>query len=400
MEIYDLVIIGAGPAGLTASIYASRYKINHLVFGEPGGGQILMARDIQNYPGFSAISGVDLIQKMREQVESYGVKIRDEVVTGLATPRHRTGDPETQKPIGSNPKGLDPRGGGADHLFEITTKGGEKIQARAVILAMGAQSRTLNVPGETDFIGRGVSYCGLCDGPLYRDKTVAVIGGGDSAVVTAVHLAALVKKLYLIHRKAEFRAEPFWLERLKALTNVELVMERNIVKVIGDKELATQKHGIGDTEIQKPIGSNPKGLDPRGGGTEVVGGLATQKHGIETETQKRTDPTFVGGIELDQPYNSEKILKVDGVFVEIGSVPAVTLAAGIGVILSPDKFIVVSPDMATNVAGIFAAGDIATQAGSLNLRQVITAAGEGAEAAASTYRYLNGKSASPLWGKS
>lgn len=310
----DLIILGSGVAGLAASIYASRYKLNHLIFGKMPGGQVIDAHVVQNYPGFVSISGLDLVKKFKEHVESYGVTIREEKIISL------------QKVA----KG-----------FESTTEKGEKLKSSTLILAMGARHRALNVPGEGNFLGRGVSYCATCDAPLFKDKEVAVVGGGDSAATAALHLASFASKVYLIHRRGEFRAEPIWLGRLKKEERIEFI-----------------------------LGSQVK---------EIKGGQ------------------FVESIKLDKPYQGLAQLKIQGVFIEIGVVPAASLATQIGVEVDEQGYIRIGPDMATNVPGVYAAGDIAYQPGSLHFRQIITSAAQGALAAASVYQYLNKKSPAPSW---
>lgn len=313
---YDLIIVGAGVAGMTASIYASRYKINHLVFGETPGGQGMLAGQVENYPGYVSIPGPELMQRFVEQVKHYGVEIKQEKVGGLAKLK-----------------------GG----FEVKTDK-KKYQAKTLILAMGASFRHLNIPGEDRFVGRGVSYCTTCDAPLFRDKVVAVVGGGDSAVTGAIHASAFAKKVFIIHRRDEYRAEPTWVEKMRKIDKIE----------------------------------------------EILSNEAKEIKGIEKAEE----------LILKNPYKSSQELKVEGVFIEIGQVPSSTLAKQLGVELDERNYVKVNPGMATNIPGVFAAGDIAAITGGILFRQFVTAASDGARAAASVYQYLHqGAIPVPTWGK-
>jgi len=314
--MYDLIIVGAGAAGLAASIYASRYKISHLIFGETLGGQGMLAGTVENYPGYVSISGPELMKNFVNQVKHYGVEIKQEKVGGLAK---------------------------IENGFEATTDKG-KYQAKTLILAMGASFRHLNIPGEDKFLGRGVSYCTTCDIPLFRDKVVAIIGGGDSAVTGAIHASAFAKKVYIIHRRNEYRAEPVWVEKLKQSKNIEEILSTQITQISGGEK--------------------------------------------------------VESISLDKPYQGSQILKVDGVFIEVGQVPSSVLVGQLGVELDERSYIKVNPGMVTNIAGVFAAGDLTAIQGGILFRQFITAASDGARAAASVYQYLHkGQAPTPSWGK-
>lgn len=321
--VYDLIIVGAGVAGMTASIYASRYKLEHLIFGETPGGQGLLAGTVENYPGYLSIFGPELMQKFAEQVEYYGVKINPEKVGGLATQKRREADGDTE-------------------FFEVKTDK-SVYQAKTLILAMGASFRHLNIPGEDQYLGKGVSYCTTCDAPLFKDKIVAVVGGGDSALTGAIQAASFCSKVYLIHRRDEFRAEPAWIEKAKQNPKIELVLLTQITQILG------------------------------------------------TDKVER--------ITLDRPYQGSQTLPVDGVFIEVGQVPSFTLVAGLGVETDPQGFILVNPTMETNVSGVFAAGDIAVVREGSPFRQFITAAADGARAAASVYQYLHQSTPAPSWGK-
>lgn len=369
--IYDLVILGAGAAGMGASIYASRFKINHLIFGAKVGGQFVDAHIIENYPGYTSITGADLTQKFRDHVESYGVKIREEKVGGIKMvgPTQLVSDsvkdllkgsslPQTAGPadgssrptsslafrsLDGTPSAVATRQDIFPTVFELSTEGGEKVETKSIILAMGAQHRALNIPGEQHFLGRGVSYCSTCDAPLFRGKVVAVVGGGNSAVTAAIHLSEFASKVYLIHRGSEFsKVEPVWLEALSKKTNITKIMNAKVVGLSGDKSLTSLRY---------------------------------LKEGEE-----------------------EKDLPVEGIFIEVGLMPAAGLANQIGVTVDPQGYIVTRGDMATNVSGVFAAGDLVKQSDVPQLRQMITSAAQGAIAASSVYFYLHKKAPGPNWG--
>lgn len=313
---YDLIIVGAGVAGMTASIYASRYKINHLIFAETPGGQGMLAGTVENYPGYISVPGPELMQKFIEQVKSYGVEIKQEKVGGLAK---------------------------IESGFEVKTNKGV-YQTKTLILAMGASFRHLNIPGEDKFLGRGVSYCTTCDAPLFRDKTVAIVGGGDSAVTGAIHAASFAKKVFIIHRRDEYRAEPTWVEKMKQMDKIEQVLSNQVKEIKGREKVE-----------------------------EIV---------------------------LANPYKNSQNLKVDGIFIEIGQVPSSVLAGQLGVELDERGYVKVNPGMMTNVSGVFAAGDIAAIQGGILFRQFVTAASDGARAAASVYQYLHqGATPAPSWGQ-
>ena len=318
--MYDLIIIGSGPAGLAASIYASRYKLNHLVIGETPGGQGILAGMIENYPGFNSITGSELMQKFLEQAKSYEVTVKQEMVKELMTEKEATGV-----------------------TFAAQTESG-KYQAKSLILATGASYKSLGIRGEKEFIGKGVSFCTNCDAPFFKGKTVAVVGGGNSAVSGALHVAEFADKVYLIHRRNEFRAEPYRIDKLGQNPKIEQILETQITQIIGN-----------------------------------------------TETQK------VEAVKLDKPYQGKEILPVDGVFIEIGQVPSSALAAMLGVSLDEKNYVRVNSAMETNVSGVFAAGDLSAAEGDLLLRQVVTAVADGVRAAASAYEYVKKIPPAPSW---
>lgn len=314
LKSFDLIIIGAGPAGLSASIYASRYRIKHLVIGKELGGAMALASSVENYPGFKKISGMELTKKMTEQVKTLGGEIVNDSVVEFKI--------QNSCPAGRQAK------------FKILTESGRECETRTIILATGTRRRELGVPGEKEYLGRGVSYCATCDAAFFRDKTVAVIGGSNAAAMGAVHLTEFAKKVYLIYRRKPLRAEPILKERAEKNSKIEIIYETNATEILGDGNRVT-------------------------------------------------------GIRLDRPYQGSKKLAEDGVFIEIGGVPGTELVKPLGVELDEKGFVKVASDMSTNVLGVFAAGDIANAAG--ELQQIITAASEGAIAATSVYRWLTKK---------
>jgi len=332
--MHDLIIIGSGIAGMTASIYASRYGIKHLIFGEIPGGQGNLAHMVENYPGVLSIKGPQLMGKIIEQVKSYNVDIRQEKVGGL-------------KKVSAG-------------YFKVETGKGE-YGAKSLILAMGASYRHLNILGEDNFLGRGVSYCAICDAPFFKDKIVAVAGGGDSAVSGAIHVSNFAKKVYLIHRRNEFRAEKAWVEKLRKKKNIEVILSSVIKEVYGKEKV----EGI----IIKSLKSRRAVEDPR-----------QKSPGHEN-------------------IKTRKQFKIDGLFIEIGQAPSSVLAKQLRVKLDKGDYVLVDSDMATNVSGVFAAGDLAAQKGGILFRQFVTAAADGARAASSVYHYLVQKPAAPSWGK-
>lgn len=304
--MYDLIIIGAGAAGLTASIYASRYKINHLVLGRVPGGLTLEAHKVENYPGIESISGMELMQRFQEHAQGLGAKIEQNEVVNIEKKNKK---------------------------FEITDLKNKKHQTRTIILALGTKRRKLNIPGEKEFLRKGVSYCAVCDAMFYKDKIVAVIGGSNAAIMSALLLSEHAKQIYIIYRREKLRAEPIMIERVKINPKIKIIYSANVLEIKGKDRLEK--------------------------------------------------------IILDKKYKESVELKLDGIFVEIGSTPMVGLARKLGVEVDEENYIKINTYQATNVPGVFAAGDIT--AGLAKLRQIVTAAAQGAVAAASVYNYLKTK---------
>ena len=359
--VYDLVILGAGAAGMTASIYASRYKINHLIFGDKVGGQFVDAHIIENYPGFTSIDGFTLMQNFRSHVESYGVKIREEKIGGISL-------------IGLDPSASSGTNPGYDAGFELKTETGEEVKTRTLILAMGARHRALNVPGEEHYLGKGVSYCSTCDAPLFKGKVVAVVGGGNSAVTAAIHVSEFASKVYLIHRRDKFeKAEPVWLDALDKKENIVKIFKTQVKEIFGLS---------GASSVERKASSDN----------------SEESNGLNANRYLLTAHDSVRGIVLDVPFEGSQTLAVEGVFIEIGLVPAVSLANQIGVEVDSSGYLKATGSLLTNVTGVFAAGDLVKQSDVPQLRQIITSAGQGAIAAASVYSFLNQKPPAPDWG--
>jgi len=302
MNNYDLIIIGAGPAALTASVYASRYKVNHVVIGQNMGGMMTQAHKICNWPGEKEISGFDLGIKMKEHAESYGAKIIETKVSQIRK---------------------------VDNLF-IADVDGVEYSAPTILLATGTIHHSLGLPNENKYLGHGLSYCATCDAMFFRNKNVGVIGGGNSALTAALHLAEIASKVYLIVRRDSFRGDPVWIEQAENNNKIEIIFNTNVSEMIGEKKLEA--------------------------------------------------------IKLDKEHNNSDQLLIDGLFVEIGSSPQTEFFDALKIDIDPQNYINVSADQATNIPGIYAAGDIT--GGSNQLHQVITACAEGAVAASSIFKYL------------
>ncbi len=310
MEKFDLLVIGAGPAGMGAGVYAARYNLKTLIIGKELGGMMTEAHMVENYLGFSPMPGLELAQKFKGMVEKLGVKINTgtEVVD---LKRVKEG-------------------------FEVKTDKGGVFLTKALIMAVGTKKRKLNIPGEQEFLGKGVSYCYTCDAPLFKGKVVGVVGGANSAAMAALALAEHAKKVFIMYRRDKLRCDPVLFERIKKSPKIETI-----------------------------YGAVP----------EKVGG----KQFLEYAVLKKSGKTKLKKVR-------EGRIALQGLFVEVGEVPIVSLAKQLGLKLSKDGFIVVGDDMSTNVPGVFAAGDITT--GSIEFRQIITAAAEGAVAAQSAFSYI------------
>lgn len=301
--LYDLIIIGAGPAGLSAAIYVARKKLNTIILTKNVGGQSLLAGTIENYFGIKAISGADLIQKGKEQVEALGVPIKEGVeVARLAKVKDN---------------------------FEVILKNGEKFQAKSLIIASGKKPRPLGAIGEKEFTGKGVSYCATCDAPLFKDKDVAVIGGGNAGLDAALDLTKYANKIYVLEFGLKIIGDELTQGKLKKTGKVEFITDAATKEIKGDK---------------------------------FVQGLIYQ----------------------NRKTGQKKELKVQGVFINIGQIPSSDFIKGF-LELNPKREIMIDHiSNETSIEGIYAAGDITD----IPHKQCIVAAGEGAKAALSVYNYL------------
>lgn len=298
-EPVDIAIIGAGIAGLTAAIYAARANKKVVVLeGKTHGGQIITTDKIANYPGISSISGVDLMNNVYEQVKSLGAKVEYAEVLSV----NLDGD-----------------------IKEIVTEEGT-FYANSVIIAVGAYEKKLGLKNEDRFTGRGISYCATCDGGFYKNKTVAVVGGGNSALYEALYLSNIASKVYLIQHSNKFRGDAILVDKLSDIKNVEFVMDSKPVEYLGERRIE---------------------------------GLV-----IEDSSQKKRE------------------LKVDGIFVAIGRVPATEIFKD--QIELENGYIKADENCHTSKDGVFVAGDCRTK----NVRQLITAASDGAVAASEAIEYL------------
>ncbi|KKQ51129.1 MAG: Thioredoxin reductase [Parcubacteria group bacterium GW2011_GWD2_38_11] len=235
--MYDLIIIGAGPAGLGASIYASRYKLNHVVIGGEIGGQVVEAWEIENYAGIESISGKDLMEKFVKQTKDLGGNI----IVGNVNKILKEGE-----------------------FFSIATEDGKKYEARAVLLALGMKARKMNIPGEDKFLGKGISYCATCDAMFFRGKDVAVIGGGDAAATAAIHLAEFANSVQLLYKDGTKTFEPAWDEQMAKMGKIASSTFTNISGIEGDEkvegleyELDGKKKELSVQGVFIEIGSTP-----------------------------------------------------------------------------------------------------------------------------------------------
>ncbi len=303
-KIYDLIIIGSGPAGLAAAIYAGRAELDTIIIEKApmSGGQIINTYEVDNYPGIPDISGFDLSTKFREHCDKLNMNFITGEVTGFAV---------------------------KNGIKTITLEDGVTYQAKTVIIAAGANPRKLGVKGEEKLSGMGVSYCATCDGAFFRNQVTAVVGGGDVAVEDAIFLARLCKKVYVIHRRNEFRAVKSYSTKLMSLENVEIIWDSVVEQIFGEDQ-------VNQIQIKN----------------------------LKTEEIKTLD--------------------VGGVFVAVGNIPNSEVYKEI-VAMDGSGYIIASENGETNIPGVFAAGDIRTK----ELRQIITAASDGANSITAVERYLN-----------
>ncbi len=305
-ETLDLVIIGGGPAGLTAYLYAARARLNCVLVEKLSpGGQVLVTDLVENYPGFpEPLSGFELMDRFLAQVKKLGLQTINGEVVRLET----EGD-----------------------LKKIVFSDGRVLESRAVIIATGARPNRLGVPGEKELTGKGVSYCATCDGPFFRDQEVAVVGGGNTAVQEAIFLTRFAKRVYLIHRRDQLRAQKILQERALANEKITIFWNRVVEEILGQDQV----------------------------------------EGVRLRNVKTGE---------------EETLKVQGVFIFVGISPQSEFVKGL-LPLDEKGFIITDCEMRTEVPGVFAAGDVRSKA----CRQIVTAAGDGATAAYMAEHYLTQK---------
>lgn len=300
--MYDLIIIGAGPAGMSAAVYAARADLSFIVIegSMMQGGQVLTTYDVDNYLGLPGIGGFEMGMKFAEHAKKLGVSFVTENVVSMET------EGEVKK--------------------VVTDK--NTYETRTIIIATGAVHRKAGISGEAEFTGKGVSYCATCDGAFFKNKVTAVVGGGDVAVEDALYLARMCSRVYLIHRRDEFRAAKSLVNKARDTENIEFILDSTVEKIDGEAK--------------------------------------------------------VSSIEIKNKKTGETAQKaVDGVFFAVGMQP-VTAFVDKAVKMNETGYIEAGEDCCTNVAGVYAAGDIRTK----NLRQIITAAADGANAVASVEKYL------------
>lgn len=301
--ILDLIIVGAGPSGMTASIYASRYGLKHTIIGKVVGGLSIMAHKVCNFPTEKSISGVGLSQKMQGVVEANGKQVL----------------------VGEVVKIVKQEG-----IFHVYTRAGTEVLSLSVLLATGMLHIKLNIPGEEKFLGKGVTYCATCDGAFFKNKKVAVVGGGDSANTAALFLSDIASEVYQVVLDPVLKGEVVWIEKLRKRKNVVQIFNNTIEEIIGD--------------------------------------------------------TRVKEVRLRNPYKGKEKISLEGVFVEVGAVPAKVFIKQLKLKTDDLGFINVNKDQSTNSNGIWASGD--NTSGSNGFRQIITACSEGAVAIESISKYI------------
>ncbi len=319
MKYFDVIIVGAGVAGMTAGIYAKRAGKSVLILeGKAQGGQIINTFGVANWPGEEKISGVDLTEKIYHQTNKLGAEFEYEEVVEIS---------QSEECV---------EGDSEKHLWNVKTEDGE-YSCGAIVIASGSVERKMEVPGEEKYIGRGVSFCATCDGAFYKDKAVAVVGGGNTAFYDALYLADLCSKVYLVHRRNKFRADSILVDKLKARENVEFVTPFVPSEVKGDKKVTSLVL----------VGSN-----------------------VDDNGEEDVDPVV-------------KEIEVDGVFVAVGRIPATGFLKDV-VDLDAGGYVKAGEDCKTSTPGIFVAGDCRTK----DIRQLVTAVSDGAVAATEACRYL------------
>lgn len=299
--MFDILIVGAGPAGMTAAIYAARNNLKVGIFeGNVPGGQVVVTATVENYPGFKTIDGPDLAYSMFEQVMNLGVEYFAFNVQNIRQ---------------------------ENDYFVVS--GDEEVKGKVVLIATGTSQKRLGVPGEDKFVGRGISWCAICDGSFYRGQDVAVVGGGNSALEESIYLANIVKTVYLIHRRQEFRAESHIVDKVKKLPNIKLVLDSVVEEFIGEENL-------GKIRLRNLVNNTTSEID------------------------------------------------VKACFEYVGQIPATDFVKDLKI--TNDKgYIIVDENFETSIKGMFACGDVIEK----SVRQIVTATNDGAIAALNAIKSIN-----------
>jgi len=300
--MYDLVVIGSGVTGYGAAMYAARLDLSVAVIGDVEGGTITLTDDVANYPGYIQLTGQELADKLKDHALDYPVLIETGTVKDVFK---------------------------SDQNFFYVVTENKTFLAKSVLFATGMKERELEVPGHDELKNRGVSYCALCDAPLYKDKVVGVVGGSDSAVKEALLLAKYCPKVYIIYRRKDIRPEPVNGRRVAKEPKIEIINETNVTEVLG------------------------------------------------------TDRVI--GVKLDKPHNGSDVLNLDGIFIAIGGIPYSDIAKNLGVQLNKKGEIKIDRSSRTNIEGVYAAGDVVDS----EFKQAITGVAEGVHAAYQAYKYVN-----------
>ncbi|HLD85648.1 MAG TPA: FAD-dependent oxidoreductase [archaeon] len=302
-QAYDIAIIGGGVVGYAAAMYAGRFKMKTILFGDKMGGVIITTDTVENYPGFKKLTGQELADKLRDHAMEYEVEMKEEKVTDIKK---------------------------LDSLFKITAEG-STVNAKTVLFATGTKWRKLGVPGEEQYANKGVHYCALCDGAFYKNKTIGIVGGSDSAAKDALVLTQYGKKVYIIYRREQIRPEPVNMDRINQKIKegkIEIINNTNVKEIKGDK--------------------------------------------------------FLKSVILDKPYKGKNEFQLDSLFVAIGHIPLSELAAKIGVKTDEKGEIIIDRSSCTNMPGVYAAGDVVDT----KFKQAITGVGEAVSAVYSAYTYI------------
>ena len=300
--MYDLLVIGTGVTGFGAAMYAARLDLRVTVIGNVDGGTITLTDDVANYPGYIQLTGQELADKLKEHALDYPVTIETGTVVDIFRNK--------------------------ENIFYVVTEN-KTFLAKSILMATGMKEKELEVPGHEELKNKGISYCALCDAPLYKDKVVAVVGGSDAAAKEALLLAKYCPKVYIIYRREKIRPEPVNGRRIENEPKIEIITETNVTEIIGEQK--------------------------------------------------------VTAVKLDKPHTGSDTLSLDGIFIAIGGIPYSELAKKLGVELNAKGEIKIDRSSRTNVEGVYAAGDVVDS----EFKQAITGVGEGVHAAYQAYKYVN-----------